>query len=91
MIAGMTRPATQHRFAAARTRTAGGHVVEELEYAVEAWTDDGGSLVEVLARACQLHIATGAYWAATRARPKTYVTLRQGAYVLRERRPGGPA
>jgi hypothetical protein len=42
MIAGMTRPATQHRFRTART--AGGQVVEELDYAVEARTDDGGSL-----------------------------------------------
>lgn len=60
--------------------------LETLSYAVEVWSDDGNHLIEILARVSNFEIATAAYWAALRVRPKDYLILRQGAMVIRERR-----
>lgn len=60
--------------------------LETLSFAVEVWSDDGNHRVEILARVSNFEIATAAYWAALRVRPKDYLTLRQGAMVIRERK-----
>lgn len=60
--------------------------LETLSFAVEVWSDDGNHLVEILARVSNFEIATAAWWAALRVRPRDYLTLRQGAMVIRERK-----
>jgi hypothetical protein len=59
--------------------------IEQLPYTVEVWTDDGNHLVDSLARASHHAVAVAAYWAATTARPRAYVMLRNRAMVLSER------
>ena len=61
--------------------------VEQLYFSVDEWSADGGRLVEVLARARNFQIAKAAYEAAKECRPDCYLTLRQGARVISERKP----
>jgi len=61
--------------------------IENLLYAVEIWSDDGNHLIEIIARVSHYEVAAAAYWAATKARPRSYVMLRNRAMGLRERLP----
>ena len=54
-------------------------------FAIEEWSSDGQSLIEVIARAGHIHVATAAYWAAIRKRPKSTIRLCKGAMIIRER------
>lgn len=67
------------------------HWSEELIYSIDEWSDDGVRLIEVHARISTLFAATAAYWAMLQARPKAWLTLRQGSSVLGERKAVGPA
>lgn len=56
--------------------------IEDLVFAVEAWTRDGQHVEEVIARAGNLGIARAAFDAACLARPDRPLTLRHRARVI---------
>jgi len=58
-----------------------------MDFAIEEWSPDGARLIETLAASKHIHIATAAYWAALRERPKSLVMLRNKALVLAQRGP----
>jgi len=60
--------------------------IEELSYEIAVWTASG-HIEEVLACAGNLQVAAAAYQSALLAFPGRHVTLRQGAHVIRERKP----
>lgn len=61
--------------------------MEDLQYAVEEWTADNATRLEVIARAGVLSVAWSAFWAALAARPKGRIVLRQKAHELANRGP----
>ena len=54
------------------------HWVEELDFAIEEWTLNGASLVEVLGRVHLLEMALQAFGAAKKQRPASRLTPRSG-------------
>lgn len=62
---------------------------EELNLTVDLWTDDAGSSIErVLARCFHVEIARAAYEAALVKYPGRNITLRHGARVIEQSKPG---
>jgi hypothetical protein len=49
---------------------------------VDAWTDDGASIVEHLAEVEDFQVALATYYAARERWPDAIITLRQGAKVI---------
>jgi hypothetical protein len=56
--------------------------LEDLNFAVEQWTEDDRHIAEVLARASSAIIGRAAFKAAVEQRPGQRITLRQGAHVI---------
>jgi len=56
--------------------------LEDLTYTIEAWSDDGNRLVEVLARAANQQIGVLAFKAARASRPTSRIRLRQRARII---------
>lgn len=61
-----------------------------MDFRIEEWSADGERLVELLAEAGHVHVATAAWWAACAIRPSSTVRMRKGALVMREKRPHKP-
>jgi hypothetical protein len=55
---------------------------EDLPFTVEKWDAAGNVIARVLARACNVLIAKGAYEAARRQYPDANLTLRVGVRVI---------
>ena len=53
-------------------------------YRIDRWLPDGSALEEHVAGLCDFDLAEAAYEAAVKRWPKSAITLRQGARVLRE-------
>jgi hypothetical protein len=58
-------------------------------FKIESWTPSG-KVEEVMAIAENLLIARAAFREAVKRYPKAHLTLRQGARVVEEHKPGGP-
>jgi len=61
---------------------------KDLPFTVDEWDHKGENLIEVLVRAENLLIARAAFEAACRARPHSFLTLRNKTQVIDTRRPG---
>lgn len=60
----------------------------EFAYLIEEWSSDGEHLVEVLAGANHVTLATLCYWyAARKVRPRSLVRMCKQAQIIRERWP----
>lgn len=59
----------------------------KLDISIEEWSPDGQRLIEPLATAGHIAVASAAYWAACAIRPRATVRMRKGALVMRERKP----
>lgn len=59
---------------------------ENLSHTIDQWTDDGQTLVEVLARAKTYEVAVAAFEAAVKAEPHAFLRLAHGARIIRERK-----
>lgn len=62
--------------------------IRDYTFMIDEWDDEGNKIVEVLAGANNAAVARAAYEAAVRARPGRYITLRQGALVMEQTKPG---
>ena len=56
--------------------------LEDLTYTIEAWSNDGSSMTEVLARAANQQIGVLAFKAARASRPTSRIRLRQRARII---------
>jgi hypothetical protein len=56
-------------------------------FAVELWTDDGNSRLEVLATAGVFHLAAAAFDEAVKRYPGQRLMMRHGIRVVRDSRP----
>jgi len=65
------------------------HRLDDLQFQVIEWADDGSGIIEVLAAASVFSLAEVAYDKALEVRPRSYITLQQGIRVVRERKGQG--
>jgi hypothetical protein len=56
--------------------------LEDLTYTIEAWSNDGNSLIEVLARTANQQIGVLAFRAARASRTTSRIRLRQRACII---------
>lgn len=61
--------------------------LDNLEFEIAVWSDDGNRILEVLARTAKLEYGYAVFQAAVLSKPNDYIIFRRGAHVLRERMP----